>query len=128
MRPHSLAWQSSNQVPSYPEVMRAVGIPGEVDVSFIVNPDGSVDESSITITRFSNRAFIPSVRNAVASWRLPLYPESGRSGAIRTDLSVSFALLGRCSGSDLPMRSLLFQPAFTRLIVLRCQPELVPRN
>lgn len=126
--PWALAWHRDNQLPGYPEVMRAVGIDGEVEVSFIVEPDGAVRDSSITFTRATNRAFEVSVRNAVGSWRLPLRTDGKPPEAVRTTLTVIFALFARCPGEDAPMHTFLMHRDVTRIIVMRCEPELRPSH
>ena len=126
--PRALAWQGSNPMPIYPGVMRAVGIEGEVDLTFIVNADGGILDSSVVFTKSTNRAFEAAVRTAMASWQLPLRPESGPPEAVRTELSVTFMLTGTCRDRDVPQHLALMDPHVTRLLVLWCEAELQPRN
>jgi len=124
----ALDWQDSNKLPQYSEVMRTVGISGEVDVNFEVAADGRVDASSIVITRSTNRVFDTVVREAVGTWRLPPWPDSGPAQVAQTQLSITFALLEGCTGDNAPRHAWVWGSQMTRLMVLRCRPPLVPRQ
>lgn len=123
-----LAWQADNRLPHYPEVMHVVGIDGEVELSFVVDANGRVADSTITITRITNSAFERTVRDAVTSWHLPLWPEGEPVGTVKTELSINFALLKNCPGEDVPRYTLIRNTTPARLVVMRCRAEMRPRH
>lgn len=124
-----LIWDTTNVTPRYPEVMRSVGIDGEVLVTFGIRPDGSVADSSIVITRITNRAFEQSVRDAVRRWKFRIESSDHPTAAIPTAMSVIFALADGCSeGMTRPITSLMVRAAETRLIVMACRDRLISRN
>ncbi|MGD9522428.1 MAG: energy transducer TonB [Gemmatimonadales bacterium] len=94
-----LVWDSSNVVPGYPPVMRAVGIGGEAVLSFAVEADGRVDQASVTVVRATNRAFEPSAIEAVAQWRFGTEAPGRPAGIIRSQVRIVYVHQGACRGA-----------------------------
>lgn len=94
-----LVWDSTNVVPGYPPVMRAVGIGGEAVLSFAVEADGRVDPASVTVVRATNRAFEPSAIDAVAQWRFGVEAPGRPTGIIRSQVRIVYVHQGACRGA-----------------------------
>lgn len=54
-----------NPAPRYPDFLLSAGIEGEVNVRFVVDTTGRVDESSLEFPTHAHRLFVSSVRRAL---------------------------------------------------------------
>lgn len=117
----ALLWDTTNVAPRYPEVMRSVGIHGEVELRFMVQPDGTVDGESIVIERATNRAFEQFSLNAARQWKFRIESQDKPITAVPTALTILYALADRCpAGMSGPLTSLASVGQDTRLIVMVC--------
>ena len=55
--------------PRYPEVLKAAGVEGEVDVSFVVDTTGRADPSSLRILKSTHNLFDAAVRSSLPGMR-----------------------------------------------------------
>lgn len=95
-----LIWDSSNVVPRYPEVLKAAGIGGDVEVSFRVFRDGAVDPASVRMVRRSHGALQWLAIGAVRQWRFGTAVDRRPSEADRVRLQLLFAHEGLCRPGD----------------------------
>lgn len=117
----ALLWDTTNVAPRYPAVMRDVGIQGEVQVAFMVQPDGSVDAESMVIQHATNRAFAQTVLDAVGRWKFRIESMDRPVTATPTGMTVIFAIAERCpSGLTGPVTSLSAAGEGARLILMAC--------
>lgn len=98
--PVGLIWDSTNAAPTYTPAMRAVGIGGEVVLTFGVREDGRVDSNSIDIVRASNQAFVPSALAAVRSWRFDAVAAGRPAGLLPVEIHLIYAHGGVCEGTQ----------------------------
>lgn len=84
--------REGNAAPIYPALLRSAGIDGEVDVEFIIDPNGRVRPGSIVIVRADHARFAESVRDALG--RSEYYPAeaAGRRVAVRVRQRFEFRL------------------------------------
>lgn len=93
-----LVWDSTNAIPKYPEVLGAVGIGGEVLLTFQVGEDGAVDSNSIAVVRTNQQAFVRNSIAAVHRWRFGVEADGRPEGPITVEFHLIFARMGRCDG------------------------------
>ncbi|MFI5231783.1 MAG: M56 family metallopeptidase, partial [Gemmatimonadales bacterium] len=55
--------------PAYPAILKSAGVPGEVDVSFVVDTTGIADETSLKIIKSTDQLFSNSVASALPNMR-----------------------------------------------------------
>lgn len=124
-----LAWDTTNAIPVYPSIMRAVGIMGMVVVHFEVTDSGTVDPGSIAVVSSTNRAFEVPVSEAIRQWKLPSAAPERPAGKIPIDFTVRFALATNCRKGPTPASS-GFTGTWTHLELVVIAPcrALVPRN
>lgn len=123
-----LLWDTTNVMPRYPEVMRAVGITGYVDLTFGVDSTGHVDPRSVRVDSSTNRAFEPRAVAAVKGWQFESSAAPGRPTApIPMRFRLVYALVHGCRGEP---DFYAWGPRGARheLIVLACEARLVPRD
>ena len=117
----ALLWDSTNVAPRYPEVMRSVGIQGEVRLSFVVQPDGSVEGESVVIDRSTNRAFEQPALGAVRQWKFRMASLDRPAVAVPTTVTIVYAVAERCPVRlPEPLTSLASGAEGARLIVMVC--------
>jgi protein TonB len=64
--------------PRYPEVLKAAGVEGEVDVSFVVDTTGRADPTSLRILQSTHALFDAAVRSALPGMRFMPAEVGGR--------------------------------------------------
>jgi protein TonB len=64
--------------PRYPEVLKAAGVEGEVDVSFVVDTTGRADPASLRILKSTHDLFDAAVRSALPGMRFIPAEAGGR--------------------------------------------------
>ncbi len=123
-----LAWDTTNAIPVYPPIMRAVGIMGMVVVHFEVTDGGTVDPKSIAVVSSTNRVFETPVATAVRSWKLPPVGPNRPAGNIPVDFTVRF-MLPTCNQRPVPQSSgFAGTIQNVELVVIAPCQALVPRN
>ncbi|HYV95966.1 MAG TPA: TonB family protein [Gemmatimonadaceae bacterium] len=65
--------------PEYPEILRASGIEGETDVSFVVDTTGRADESTLRILKSTHPLFADAVKRALPRMRFMPAEVQGRN-------------------------------------------------
>lgn len=120
-----LVWDTANASPRYPEVLRGVGVGGEVVLSFTVGTTGAVNPASVTVVRTSNRAFNDVAITAVHGWRFGADGEQRIPESVPVQLHLIFAHHGVCPTDD--DRQRIGWGAGNQLVVSGCVRR-VPRN
>jgi protein TonB len=64
--------------PRYPEVLKAAGVEGEVDISFVVDTMGRADPASLRIVKSTHELFDAAVRSALPGMRFIPAEAGGR--------------------------------------------------
>lgn len=79
-------------VPTYPEVMKQVGIEGVVRLRFVVGADGRVEGNSVQVVSSTNKAFEPPAIAAIKKWTFK--PAKVRGQAVRqlVEQNIRFSL------------------------------------
>ncbi len=113
-----ILWDSANVTPTYPGVMKAVGVDGETVLTFHVRADGLVDSSSVAVVRASNQAFVRTSIEAVRGWRFGVEAEGRPSGSIPIQVHLIFSHQGACNGS--PQTPQPGWAAANRLVIGAC--------
>ena len=90
-RPRLLTWRG----PSYAPELRDRGTQGRVVLSFIVNADGTVEPTSITVVRSDDLGFEPEARRWAQGARFSPGCLSGRPVRVRLAVPVDFRISGR---------------------------------
>ncbi|HUF30163.1 MAG TPA: energy transducer TonB [Gemmatimonadaceae bacterium] len=83
----------SNVPPKYPDLLRSAGIDGEVDIEFVIDPDGRVRAGSIVALRAEHRLFLEAVREALLGYRYLPAEVGGTPVAVRVRQNFSFTLI-----------------------------------
>jgi TonB family protein len=78
--------------PRYPDELRKARIEGEVLAQFVVNPDGTVDMSTLKVLKASDPAFVGAVRSMLPSWRWEAAEVSGRKVRQLIQMPFQFSL------------------------------------
>jgi TonB family protein len=82
----------SNAPPLYPDILRSAAIEGEVEVEFVIGPDGAVRAGSVVALRADHRLFLEAVRDALIGYRYLPAEVGGIPVAVRVRQSFSFKL------------------------------------
>lgn len=82
----------SNAPPVYPEILRSAAIEGEVEIEFVIGPDGAVRAGSLVALRADHRLFLESVREALIGYRYLPAEVGGTPVPVRVRQSFSFKL------------------------------------
>ena len=82
----------SNAPPVYPDILRSAAIEGEVEVEFVIGPDGAVRAGSVVALRADHRLFLEAVREALIGYRYLAAEVGGIPVAVRVRQSFSFKL------------------------------------
>lgn len=120
-----LVWDSANASPKYPEVLRGVGVGGEVVLSFTVGTTGVVNPGSVMVVRTSNRAFNAAAITAVQGWTFGADGEQRIPDSVPVQLHLIFASQGVCPTDD--DRQRIGWGAWNQLVVSACVRR-VPRS
>lgn len=120
-----LLWDSTNAAPTYPTVLAAVGVGGEVVLTFMVNANGTVDEGSVTVVHASNRAFSQPSIDAVRTWRFGAEAEGRPSEAVPMRVQLLFAHEGACKG--IPPSQRIGWAGADQLVISTCAAS-IPRS
>ena len=86
--------REGNSAPAYPELLRAAGIEGMVEVEFIIDPDGRVRPGSVVIVEADHPRFAESVRQALQKSAYYAAEAGGRAVAVRVRQRFAFELDG----------------------------------
>jgi TonB family protein len=121
-----LAWDSTNVVPRHPAAMLAVGIDGVAEVDFAVRPDGTVDGSTVKVTRSTNRAFEASAQAVVPTWRFRGVVDT--TAALQTRVIVHFLIAQHCGSQPTVTTAFTGWEGVARLVVMTCPVLRVPRG
>jgi periplasmic protein TonB len=78
--------------PRFPDALRSSGVEGEVQVTFVVGPNGRVEPGSINVTHSPHRLFAESVRTALLDARFRPAEVGGRPVRQLVAQSFSFRL------------------------------------
>jgi TonB family protein len=76
----------------YPERAAEAGIPGYVDFSFIIEPDGSVGDPQVTEEVPYGYGFATAAKNAFPKWRFEPRQVNGKPVASAATIRISFKL------------------------------------
>jgi protein TonB len=71
----------SSPTPRYPPIMQSAGIPGQVDMQFVVDTSGHVEESSFKVIKSTHKAFEEPAREALM--KTVFKPGKSRGHAVR---------------------------------------------
>ena len=82
----------SNAPPVYPDILRSAAIEGEVEVEFVIGPEGAVRAGSVVALRADHRLFLEAVREALIGYRYLPAEVGGTPVAVRVRQSFSFKL------------------------------------
>lgn len=83
--------RSGNRPPSYPAVLRGLGVSGEVVVRVVVDTTGRVAKGSFEVVRASDDRLVRAVRDAVTTWRFVPAELAGERVLQRIELPFVFA-------------------------------------
>ncbi len=124
-----LLWDTTNAMPRYPAVLKAVGVGGHVVVEITVDATGRVDSAAIRTEGSTQRGFHAPALAAVKTWRFGFSEAPGRPAApIPMTFHLIFAIDEGCPGSDKTSYAWASRGAAPELIVLTCPGKLVPRD
>lgn len=84
----------SNAPPVYPDILRSAAIEGEVEVEFVIDPDGAVRTGSVVALRADHRLFLEAVREALQGYRYLPAEVGGRPVPVRVRQRFAFTLNG----------------------------------
>lgn len=119
--PGAIIPEHGNESPSYPAASRAAGSNGTVKLALLVRGDGSVDPAGTTITTSAGPGLDAAALDAVRNWRFTLLGDRRADSTIKSNISVTFVLAGRCDGSEVRAAWLPDRRA-PHLVVMGC-PE-----
>jgi protein TonB len=77
---------------NYPPLLRDAGISGSVTLSFVVNEDGRVNESSIEVLDSSHEGFADAARRAVSRMRFRPAKVNNQAVKVKVQIPVSFTV------------------------------------
>lgn len=125
-----LIWQSDNTVPTYPEVMRQVGIGALVTVRFDVLPGGGVDPSSVQVTQSGNRAFEQPTIRAIQRWHFATEAPDRPEGPITLEFKLLYAGTEGCLPHSPTPSQVAWMPGgeYRELIVTSGCPIILRRD
>ena len=95
-----LVWDSTNAWPTYPPVLVAAGVGGDITLTFRVGADGVVDANSVTVVRASNAALSAPAIAAVRHWRFGAEAHGLPSTPVPVQVHLLFAHAGACTASS----------------------------
>jgi TonB family protein len=79
-------------LPSYPAVLRAAGVTGEVVIEYVVDQAGRVDTSAVRAVAFTHPDFVPPIREALAGVRFTAALRAGAPVAVRVRQRIVFEI------------------------------------
>lgn len=120
-----MVWDSTNTGPRYPEVLKQVGIGGEVVVSFTVNADGAVDTNSVSVVRTSSQAFTGMAIQAVRRWRFRADSGQRLPASVSAQVQLIFSHEGSCGDATSQQR--MGWAAWNQLVTRTCVRS-IPRD
>ena len=63
------AWVNGTGAPVYPEALKAAGIEGEVQATFVIDTTGHAQPATFKVLKSTNKAFEDAVRKALPNMR-----------------------------------------------------------
>lgn len=125
----SLIWVGANRFPVYPGIMRAAGIPGDVDVTFRLGTAGYVEANTIHFVRSTHRVFETEVTRALIQWRFEHVAVDASRAADSLAIRVRFLISESCPDTVTRSSAVWLPDAWPpEVIVSGCQNVLVPRD